>query len=132
MKKVIPFIFSLAFAFFANAQVTITDPTGNKGKVEWPFQVTVGTTTYGTPISGEFKFKNISTDSLTLKSVESGCKCTITDYPKMAIPPGGEGTIKATYDAMHEGEFYKMIFVKTNFDPTHEVVLAMLGTVKKK
>ena len=129
----IKFILCLWFgvsSFWGIAQVTITDPTLNNGKVEWEWRVQVGETAFGVPISGEFRFKNIGAEPLTLKSVDSGCKCTVTDFTKGAIPPGGEGVIKATYDAKHVGVFYKMVFIKTNFDPEHEVILAMEGKVK--
>ena len=95
MKQVLLFLtLNLMGIVISKAQVTIEDPTANKGKVEWQWRVEVGKTSFGVPVSGIFKIKNVSDSTLSLLHVESGCKCTITDYTKEAIAPGGEGFIK--------------------------------------
>lgn len=126
--------FTLLFAVliaFANAQVTIADPTANKGKVEWQWRAEVGEVPFGIPVSAEFKVKNVSNEPLLLREVKSGCKCTITDFTREPILPNSTGIIKAVYDAKHEGDFYKIITVLTNFDETNMVTLAVQGKVKK-
>ena len=69
---------------------------------------------------------------LIIKEVQTGCHCTVTDFPKDPIEAGQTVKIKATYDAKTEGQFYKIITVVTNFDPERLVALAMIGTVKSK
>ncbi len=109
--------------------IIIEDPTANKGKVEWQWRIEVGKTTFDNPITGKFVIKNISNQPLILKSVESGCHCTVTEYTQDPILPNQYGTIKATFDAKKVGRFYKNVFVTTNFDEKQMVTLAMEGEV---
>jgi len=48
--------------------------------------------------------------------VRPGCGCTVADYTKAAIPPGGTGEINAEFDSNHgtTGEVRKSISVQTN------------------
>lgn len=108
------------------------DPTLNKGKVEWQWRATVGEVPFDKPVTAEFRLKNNSNQPLLIKDVHTGCHCTVTEFPKEPIEAGQTATIKATYDAKTEGQFYKIISVVTNFDPERLVALAMIGTVKSK
>ncbi|MBK8967640.1 MAG: DUF1573 domain-containing protein [Lewinellaceae bacterium] len=114
-------------------EMKIGDPTQNSGKVEWkPMQIRTGAIPYGTPHEGKFEVKNVSSDSLVILEVKSGCHCTVADWSKEPIPPGQTGSIRVTYDALKEGEFYKVIAVTTNFDPERGTGLSMTGTVMPK
>lgn len=108
------------------------DPTLNKGRVEWQWRVMLGEVPYNQPVTAEFWVKNNSNEPLIIKEVNTGCHCTVTNYPKEPIETGQSAVIKATYDAKTEGQFYKIITVVTNFDPERLVPLAMIGTVKSK
>lgn len=66
------------------------------------------------PVSAEFTFRNPGMIPLVISSVKPSCGCTVADYPKQPIPPGGTGTIKVTYDAKVSGYFSKTISVYTN------------------
>lgn len=63
-----------------------------------------------------FRMKNIGTKPLTISNVQAGCSCTVPDYTKNAIPPGGEGFVMGSFDSnkAHPGEVRKSIFVTTN------------------
>lgn len=65
-------------------------------------------------VSYEFKFKNPGMIPLTILNVESTCGCTVPEYSKQPIPPGGEGKIKVVYDAKTLGYYTKTIKVYTN------------------
>jgi Protein of unknown function (DUF1573) len=108
------------------------DPTLNKGKVEWQWRASVGEVPFDKPVTAEFLVKNNSTQPLIIKEVNTGCHCTVSEFPKDPIEAGQTVKIKATYDAKTEGQFYKIITVVTNFDPERLVALAMIGTVKSK
>lgn len=124
----------LSLAFAANAQsMKIGDPTKNDGKVEWiPMQLETGDIPYGVPVERKFEVKNKTDEDLFILNVKSGCHCTVVDWTKEAIPPGKSGAINITYDALKEGEFYKVIAVTTNFDPDMSIGLSMVGKVLPK
>ena len=45
-----------------------------------------------------FKFTNVGKAKLAITYVHTSCGCTVADYPKDFISPGGTGEIKVTYD----------------------------------
>ena len=137
MKSKLAFILPIAlFLSLASLQaqsMKIGDPSKNEGKVEWiPMQIDAGKVPYGVPVEHAYQVKNVSQDSLVILNVKSGCHCTVVDWTKEPIPPGKSGSIKITYDALREGEFYKVIAVTTNFDPETSLGLSMVGTVLPK
>ena len=81
---------------------------------------------------GICEVKNISPDTFFILDVKSSCHCTVADWTKEPIPPGGTGQVQITYDALKEGPFYKIITVTTNFDPDQSIALTMTGTVLSK
>jgi hypothetical protein len=109
------------------------DNSQNAGKVEWlDRQITTGNVPFGTPVTGEFKFKNISTENLLILQVKSSCHCTVTDWDRSPVAPGQTGVIKVIYDSQKEGDFYRIVSVLTNFDSMQGVPLALNGKVDKK
>lgn len=63
-----------------------------------------------------FKFHNVGNAKLVINYVTTSCGCTVADYPKDFISPGGSGEIKVTYDGYGKmpGKFRKTINVFTN------------------
>lgn len=111
----------------------IGDPTLNAGKVQWiPMQIEVGNVPFAVPVERTIEAKNISNEYLIILAVVSGCHCTVAEWPKEPIPPGKSGVIKVVFDALKEGEFYKVISITTNFDPETNLALGMTGTVLPK
>lgn len=114
----------------AAQKMKIGDPTKNNGKVEFePMQIDAGEVPYGVPVERAYTVKNISEADLIILNVKSGCHCAVVDWPKEPLKPGQTGSIKITYDALKEGQFYKIVSVNTNFDPEVGVGLSMTGTV---
>jgi hypothetical protein len=125
---------SLTMIVPASAQkMSAADNTLNAGKVDWgQRRVELGEIPQGIPAIREFKIKNISKEPLVFADVRSGCHCTTVEWTTTPIPPGETGVVKATFDAVNEGDFYKIITVSTNFDPKQPMALTMVGTVKPK
>ena len=85
-------------------------------------------------VTHSFEFTNTGGEPLIINKVRSSCGCTVTDWTKKPIPPGGKGYIKAIYNASHRpGRFTKTITVNSNA-VNSTVVLRVKGEVipKKK
>jgi hypothetical protein len=80
------------------------------------------------PVSHTFTFRNQGDEPLVISSVQASCGCTVTDYSKDPVPPGGEGYVKATYNAANLGVFNKTVTVSANTEGG-AVQLTIKGTV---
>lgn len=117
----------------STSSMEIGDPTQNAGKVKWiPMQIETGDVPFGIPVERTIEAKNISNEDLILLEVISGCHCAVTDWTREPISPGQSGFIRVVYDAQREGEFYKVISIRTNFDPETQLGLGMVGRVLPK
>lgn len=79
--------------------------------------VDFGTFSIDNPVqTAVFKFRNVGKAKLVINTVHTSCGCTVADYPKDFISPGGSGQITVTYDATNKmpGRFKRMIQVFTN------------------
>jgi hypothetical protein len=93
---------------------------------------------FGTAIKGEkikvtFKFHNAGNQPLIVASVRAGCGCTVPDYTKGAIPPGGEGEVTGAFntEVATAGEVRKAIFVTTNTRNKTNHTLIFTGLIKE-
>jgi hypothetical protein len=68
----------------------------------------------GTPVTTVFMFTNVGQAPLILSNVRPTCGCTIADYTKTPVLPGGTGSIKITYNAAVAYPFNKTIVVTSN------------------
>lgn len=91
---------------------------------------------FGTKPEGEivhlsYKFKNTGSNPLFIKEVRPTCGCTIAEYNKDAIPPGGEGEIKADFNTAQggNGQIHKRIIVVSNDADNPNDTLAFTGIV---
>ena len=66
------------------------------------------------PVTNTFEFVNTGTEPLVISSVKASCGCTVTEYSKDPIAPGGKGFVKGTYNAAKVGQFTKTITVNAN------------------
>lgn len=92
--------------------------------------VNFGTVTKGQKVHITYKCKNVGNKPLFIYSVRPGCGCTVADYTKAAIAPGGTGEVNAEFDSNHgvPGEVRKSITVQTNtINPSP--LLIFTGTV---
>jgi hypothetical protein len=79
-------------------------------------------------VTHEFTFTNSGKAALVVTSVQASCGCTVAQYSKDPIEPGGEGFVKATYNAAKTGVFTKTVTVNAN-TPEGVVVLTIKGEV---
>ena len=85
----------------------------------------------GVPVNHEFTFTNTGDIPLVISSVNASCGCTVTSYSKDPIQPGGQGFVKATYNAAKVGQFTKTVTVNANTDES-QVILTIKGEVIEK
>lgn len=82
-----------------------------------------GKITQGEKVSYSFKFKNTGGSDLVISSAQGSCGCTVPNYPKAAIPPGGEGNIDVVFDSGGKsGKVSKTVTVVTNAEPNTKVL----------
>lgn len=69
----------------------------------------------GQKLAISFRFKNSGSKPLIIESVAPSCGCTVADYPKEPIAPGGEGEITGEFDSNgREGLQHKELTIKAN------------------
>jgi len=85
----------------------------------------------GKPVSYEFTFTNTSKQTILVTNVKPSCGCTATNYTKTPVKPGEKGSVTATYNAAHPGNFHKTVTVTTNEEGAAPKVLIIKGTVQK-
>ena len=95
--------------------------------------VNFGSINMGEKIRIAFHFRNTGNKPLFLANVKAGCGCTVPDYTRGAIPPGGEGEVTGAFDSNkeHAGEVRKAIFVTTNTSNKKEHTLIFTGVIKE-
>ena len=78
----------------------------------------------GEKVTGSFKFKNTGSHDLVISDVSANCGCTVADYPRNAIKPGGEGIISVTYDSKGSRgiRVQKLITVLANTTPSKTIL----------
>ena len=101
-------------------QKLVTDSQGNPvPEITWEVQTfDLGDVLLGDTRDLEYTFTNTGSADLEIELVTT-CKCTAIDWPRQPIPPGGTGTITATYDSTNQklGPITKTIGVIANTDP---------------
>lgn len=61
-----------------------------------------------------FEFTNPGKTMLVINDVKTSCGCTVPQWSKEPIRPGGKGLIKIKYDAAFPGVFHKTVEVFYN------------------
>jgi Protein of unknown function (DUF1573) len=64
------------------------------------------------PEEAKFTITNITKEPLIIEQANPTCGCTMGDYTKTPIPPGGTGYITAKFNAANPGHFEKHLTVK--------------------
>ncbi len=112
-------------------------PTGPVTKIE--FEETVydfGEVFEGEKVRHEFVFTNVGDEPLVIENAKGGCGCTVPEWPREPIPPGGKGKIVVEYNTKNHGspegrKQTKRVTVTANTDPKN-TFLTVTGIVKKK
>jgi len=142
MKKIIilSLLTLLSVAVLAQAETSAKQPKGKKKEImvedtlpklpEIKFNSLVHD--YGTIQKGGdgvcfFEFTNTGRADLQLSNVTSSCGCTIPQWPKEPIPPGGSASIKVSYNTSRVGVINKNVYVDSNVG--EKVTLTIRGNV---
>ncbi|MCB8994382.1 MAG: DUF1573 domain-containing protein [Bacteroidales bacterium] len=89
-----------------------------------------GTIKQGAPATYDYQFKNDGKSNLMIRKVTAACGCTAVNTSADMIPPGGSGTIKATFSSAGKmGQQNKTITVITNDPENPKVILWIKGEV---
>jgi hypothetical protein len=121
MKRIASTLFSLALVSYTfGQQLAMNTKPVNKFNPEsavfnWSaIEHDFGQIKQGSPVTHEFTFTNKGEVPLVISTVQASCGCTVTSYTKDPIAPGGEGFVKATYNAANVGQFTKTVTVNAN------------------
>jgi hypothetical protein len=69
----------------------------------------------GEQVGWYFKFRNTGTKNLIITNAYASCGCTVPDYNKDPVHPGGEGVIKVVFDSKDRtGIQSKTVTVESN------------------
>lgn len=91
-----------------------------------------GTINEGEQVEVTYKFKNIGGSDLVISHVQAGCGCTVPEWPKDPIKPGGSGIVKAKFDSNgRSGHNEKHVTVMSNATE-NSIDLSFSGEVKPK
>ena len=73
----------------------------------------------GEKVSHTFTFKNTGDEPLVISSAKGSCGCTVPQWPKEPIEPGGEGEMLVEYNSKGKGgkKETKTVTVQANTDP---------------
>lgn len=73
----------------------------------------------GENISYSFHFRNTGDADLIISSCSASCGCTVANYPKERIAPGGEGYVTVTFNSSGKsGQQYQEVTVVSNAQPS--------------
>ena len=120
MKRSISFIitlFIITLSVIAQPRLSSNKETHNFGQIEWKRPVTV-----------EYTITNTGNQPLVLTNVTTSCACSVADWTKEPIAPGGKGIVKASFDAKALGHFEKTVGIYSNATP-NLIYLKFIGEV---
>lgn len=95
-------------------------------------EIDFGKVREGKIVEKTFWFRNTGAESLLIENVRSSCGCTVPEWPKEPVPPGGRGKIVVRFDTKGKyGEQRKRVIVTANTNP-RETFLELSGKVKPR
>lgn len=87
------------------AVATVDNPVHDFGKIK-----------QNVPVTHEFTFVNKGKVPMIITNAQPSCGCTVPSWTKEPIPPGGTGSVKATFNAVAVGTFDKSVTVTANVE----------------
>lgn len=77
----------------------------------------------GEMVSYSFKFRNTGNAPLIISECKASCGCTVADFPKNEIAPGGEGFVTVSFNsAQKRGQQIQTVTVGSNAQPSRHVL----------
>jgi hypothetical protein len=107
MKKLFLSLTALTFSALLFAQKTVADVAKFESET-----INQGNIKQNEPREVKFVITNISKEPLIIEQANPTCGCTMGDYTKSPIAPGGTGFISAKFNAVATGHFSKNLTVK--------------------
>lgn len=90
------------------------------------------TLTEGEKVEHVFTFKNTGSKPLIIANAWGSCGCTVPEYPKEPVAPGGTGQLKVTFNSTNKhGEQHKSVTMQMN-TLRHNEEIFLSGNVKPK
>lgn len=78
-----------------------------------------GKITEGEKVTHSFKFRNTSENSLVISNAVASCGCTVPEWTRKPIKPGGTGEISVVFNSKgRPGKQRKTVSVYANTDPS--------------
>lgn len=113
MKKLLfSFAFLVVAAMTANAQNTAVQ---GGAKIEFSKEThDYGNIKYGGEPYCTFEFKNTGDQPLIISGAKGSCGCTVPEYSKEPVAPGGTGKISVKYDTNRPGPINKSVTINSN------------------
>ncbi|GAB4489852.1 MAG: hypothetical protein OHK0019_07980 [Saprospiraceae bacterium] len=134
--KITAFVFCLFCSGILSAQVADTSKTDSlptRQTTVITYDSTFydfGTVKQGVVVKRTFRFTNTGADSLRISNVKVTCGCTVPEWPKKPIPPGGKGEIKVEFNTADKvGRQLRILRVVANTEP-EETLLQLGGEIK--
>ena len=82
-----------------------------------------GRISQGESISYSFHFVNTGKRDRVISGCSATCGCTVADYPRGRIKPGGDGYITVTFNSQGKtGQQYQEVTVSSNAQPSKNVL----------
>ncbi len=77
-----------------------------------------GTVKAGEKVTHVFKFKNTGSEPLIISNAKGSCGCTVPNWPREPIPPGGEGEIVVEFNSKGKrGKQNRKVTITANTEP---------------
>jgi len=134
--KIAAFIFCFILPGFSLAQSAENPPTDSlpvhaKAVITYDSAFyDFGTVKQGVMVKRTFRFTNTGADSLRISNVKVTCGCTVPEWPKEPVPPGGKGEIKVEFNTADKvGRQLRILRVVANTEP-EETILQLGGEIK--
>lgn len=80
--------------------------------------IDLGQILYNKSATATFMLKNSSQKTVKISDIDTGCECSVAEYPKYSIMPGAEVPVSINYDARQLGHFSRSIMVYDDNDAT--------------
>jgi hypothetical protein len=106
------------------------DPAAALAKISFERDVhDFGKITQGEQVSTSFSFTNTGETDLIISSAKGSCGCTVPEWPKEPIAPGGKGEISVVFNSEGKsGVQHKQVTIVANTQPSTNVV-ALKGEI---
>jgi hypothetical protein len=120
-----------------NPATASSNPTSSKDNVP-VIKFEADTHDFGNIIEGEkvsyaYKFQNIGKAPLVIRAAQGSCGCTVPEYPKDPVPPGGSGIVNVTFNSEgKEGHQEKTVTIISNTMPNTYMIYIMGEVAKSK